>query len=214
MPAAGDAEATDSAIAHARVKAANIPDYARKNVGTEKLIYDNDYPYIQKTGAKKLSELTAEKSYRLRSVEKIYDNDDLPSFKPIADKAVANAWWNDRSGSDHGSFDLKSVDGLSVTFDDKFRFKLIEDKQGEERYKFIKQLQDVLQHPDEVWSNRYDKTLQNTYIKYYKDFPIVLGVEVEKDVRAITFYRLDRDGKVNFEGLKHKRKGILKYKNR
>jgi len=213
VPAAGDAELSPKQDAYDKIKAANVQPYFKRNVGKEKMVYSNDHPYIEKVGVKKLNELDAEKNYGLRSGEKIYDQDDLPGFKPVQDKATANAWWQDMAGSARGSFDLKSVDDLAVTFDNEFRNHVLEGNK-EDRFRIIKQLKDVLQNPDEVWSNRLRDTLQNTYIKYYESGPVILAVEAEKKVRAISMYEIKHGDNINFDSLKKKRKGILKYRTR
>ena len=214
VPAAGDAILSDPTLVVNRMKAANIPPYFKRNVGTEQLVYGDDHPYIQKIGINKLGELDAVKNYGLPSGEKIYKTAvDLPGFKPVADKATANAWWEDTAGSAHGSFDLISADDLTVTFDEKFRYHVLEQNK-DERFAIIKQVKDVLQNPDEIWSNRIRGSIQNTYIKFYDGMPVALGVEAGTDIRAITIYEVKKGGNINYKALQNIRKGILKYKSR
>jgi SPP1 gp7 family putative phage head morphogenesis protein len=214
IPAAGDAQLSPDDHATDVVKAADIQPYFKRNVGEQQLVFADDHPYIQKVGAGKLKELDAVKNYGLRSGEKIYNGvTDLPSYKALTDKATANAWWEDMAGSQRGSFELESLDNLAVTFDNDFRNHLLE-KAGEDRFKFIKEVKTLLEDPDEVWSNRVKDKVTNLYIKYFKDVPMVLVVDAENTVRAVTLYEVQKGGKINYKALQNMRKGILKYKSR
>jgi hypothetical protein len=213
VPAAGDAVAWPDDTINDRIKAAQIPPYFKRNFAEQQLVFADDHPYIQKVGVDTLKELDAVKNYGLRSGEKIYNGvEDLPDFKPISDKAVADAWWQDMSGSAHGSFELIAADDLTVTFDDKFRHHVL-DQNSDDRYRIIKQVEDVLENPDEIWSNRLRGEVQSTYIKYYNGSPVALGVETKNGVRAITIYEVKKGGKINYAALTNIRKGILKYKS-
>lgn len=214
VPAAGDAILSDTELVQNRIKAANIPPYFKRNVGTEQMVFGDYHPYIQKVGVSKLKELDAEKNYGLRSGEKIYNTaTDLPTYTPIQDKAVANAWWEDMAGSKRGSFDIESIDNLSVTFDNEFRNHVFE-QNSDDRYKFVKEVKELLQNPDEVWSNRVKGRIDNIYIKYFDNMPMVLVVEADQSVRAVTVYEVQKGGKINYKALQNMRKGILKYKSR
>jgi len=214
IPAAGDAVAWPDDVINDRIKAANIPPYFKRNFAEQQLVYADDHPYIQKIGVNKLHELDAVKNYGLRSGEKIYNGiDDLPGYKPLKDKAVANAWWEDMAGSQRGSFEIKSVDNLSVTFDNDFRNHVLE-QNNDDRFQFIKEVEALLQNPDEVWSNRIKGNINNIYLKYFDGSPMALIVEADKTVRAVTIYEVTKGGKINYKALQNMRKGILKYKSR
>ena len=213
LPAAGDAVLAGDDHATNAVKAADIQPYFKRNVGKQRLIYAGDHPYIEKIGESKLHELDAEKNYGLRSGEKIYATDELPTFAPDTDKGFALGWWKEQAGSLNADFELKSVDNLSVNFDVEFRRHVLDDNR-DNRSRFLKELKEVLQNPDEVWSNRLKGTVTNIYLKYFEDAPLALIVDADKTVRAATFYEVKKNGKINYKALKNLRKGALKYKNR
>jgi len=212
VPASTNATLTPDDRANSLVKNAKIPPYFRRNVGIEKLIFADDHPYIESIGTGKLRELDAEKTYGLQSVEKIYDKGDLASYKPLADKEAANKWWSENAGSLRGSFDMKSIDGLTVNFDNGFRNHVFEQNK-DDRFLFVDQVKALLESPDEVWSNRTSDKLMNIYIKYYKDAPMALLVDVDNNVRASTIFELKKGKKINFDGIANMRKGALKYRS-
>jgi len=213
LPAAGDAQLSPDDEVTNKVKAASskMQPYFKRNVGQQKLIYSDKHPYIKSVGVDKLAELDAEKNYGMRSGEKIYANDDLPKFKPLADKDAANAWWQQMAGSQRGNFDLKAVDNISVTFDNEFRNHVLEDNR-DDRFRFLNQLKQLVQSPDEVWANRQKGVVNTIYIKYFENAPIALVVEADKTVRALTMYEVKKGGEINYKALKNIRKGALKYK--
>lgn len=205
----GESTVTETTEATNKVKAADIQPYFKRNVGQERLVYSDDHPYIKNIGTGKLRELDAVKNYAMQSPEKIYDMQDLPKFTELPDEAAAETWW--RNMAKGGSFDLKSVDGLQIAFDSDFKHHVLT-QNTDDRYRIIMQLTDVLTNPDEVWANRIRGKLEMTYLKYYKEFPIVLGVEGDKSLRANTLYEAQRKGKLNYDAVKNLRKGVLKFK--
>lgn len=213
VPAGSEMERSPSDLVGNRIKAANIPTDFRRNVGKQRFIFSNDHPYMQKIGVDKLSELDAVKNYGMRSGERIYDNDTLPTFDELPDKDTANAWWTKMAGSQRGSFDIKAVDDLSVLFDNDFRNHVLE-QNSDDRYRLFGQIKEVLQNPDEVWSNRLKDNIHSVYIKYYKDTPIALITEADEKVRAVTLYEVKKEGNINYKALNNMRKGILKYRSR
>lgn len=198
-----------------RIKGAKNPEnpkdaikkYFKGNAGIDKVIFKDDHPYF--IGNKgKLKELDAMENYNLPSVKKIYEFDNLPSYKPLNSNIEANEWWFNRK-----SFEIESVDGLKITLDEEFRKKIISITK---RFDILHLIDDILKKPDEVWFNRNLKQggeLQNTYIKYYDKHPIVVGLETKNGtVRANTLHTLTLpDGKINLTAALNKRKGNLIY---
>ena len=86
---------------------------------------------------------------------------------------------------------------------------LSETKKYKERYKYVNSIDDILKNPDEVWLVKTKETRYTyNYIKFYKEEPVVIIVEIEKDrlININTFFNFTDDSAF--------RKGILikKYK--
>jgi SPP1 gp7 family putative phage head morphogenesis protein len=211
IPAASNDTPTNRTTAKDYEKVADIEPYFKKNVGKEKTIFADGHPYIQEIGSGKIKEFDAEKNYGMDGVEKIYKKGDFPKSVYMADKSSALQWWQEQAGSIRGSFDVKTADGLTVTFDNKFRNHVIE-QNADNRWKIINKVPEVLQKPDEIWSRMIDKELSLTYIKYYDKAPILVQVDAEGTVRGSTMVEMQHNGKINTAEMIKVRKGQLKFK--
>lgn len=192
----------------------NIKKYFKGNAGIDKVIYKDNHPhFINSKGETK--ELTATKNYNLPSVESIYKNkNEFETYKDISEDE-AYKWWETKAGKvidkqPRPSFNVESKDGLTINIDNTFRKKIIDIKR---RGNYLHLIEDVLTTPDEVWFNRNidNNQMQNTYIKYYDNHPIAVGIETTSNgtLRANTMHQLVTDDKINFKGADAKRVGNL-----
>ncbi len=211
IPASTNAIPTDRSQVKKIAKSLDTKPYFAKHVGKEKFVFDQAHPYYKIFGSTKLHELDALKHYNMPSVERIYDMQDLPVADFLPDKEAANSWWEQVSGDKHGSFSLKSADGLNITFDNKFRVHVLE-QNNEDRFRYLHKLVEIIQNPDEVWANRMKGRIQQVYIKYYEGAPMVLQAEAGEGIRAATLFEAKKDGAVNFSSIANSRKGQLKLK--
>lgn len=181
----------------------DIKPYFKGNAGIDKVIYKDNHPYRKAAP----TELSAEKNYNLPSVAKLYDSNDYPSYVPLNTAKEANEFWNGKYPTD-----IKTIDGLNIKIDEEFRYKIIDRLK---RYDLIPLTEDVLKNPDEVWFNRNvdNNQMQNTYIKYYDEHPVIIGIETKNEVfRANTLHKTTLDnGEINFKSADNKRKGVLIY---
>lgn len=211
IPAGGGDAATPRDDVKNIIKAAKVPPYFKRNVGVDKVIYSDNHPYFKNIPSGKESELDAVKNYGMRSGENIYATADLPDYTPLGSKGATNDWWAEMAGSQRGDIVVTGKDNLSVTLDNKFRIHVLEDN-NDGRHRFLNLAPEIIKNPDEIWSNRIKGSLQQVYIKYYDKFPIVVAVDVEKQVTGVTMYEVQKGGKLNYDALKNMRKGVLKYK--
>ncbi len=174
--------------------------------------------------------LQAERDYGMKSWDKIYSRPaNLARYKPqIQNKEDYDAWWNEMASGEQatgkGGFWLDSKLGKVVCgetlkthpFDSKRR-------QVEERWKYYKEVTDVLSDPDEVWHRHEQKKGGMFYIRYYEDYPIIVRVNEQKDktLEATTLFRAEPKPKTKDEKtrqnqkeerLKQNRTGTLMYR--
>ena len=187
-----------------------IKPYFQRNVGKSKVIYTADHPYFQNMTAKglKVSELSATKNYNMRTVDSIYNGKgELPELKAKT-QAAAEAWFNKTATG--GKIKVQTKDGLNVDLDDAFFNKIIASNNTEYagRAVYAHKAPEVMQSPDEVWSNFHRNELQTTYIKYYQDKPYMVAVKDKGgNMQFETFHAADRSGVIE-----QKRSGVLKYR--
>lgn len=179
----------------------DVKPYFKGNAGIDKVIFKDEHPYQNNMP----KELDAEKNYNLPSVKKIYENEDLTSFEGLPNKDAASAYWTSMTNGT-GTVNVKSLDGLDVVFDNDFAKKAIAHEQ--DRYKFLNQFSDVVKSPDEIWANRRNGKIERTYIKYYDDYPIIVGID---NNRAATIHQLRKGDTIDLKAATNKRKGVLIY---
>jgi hypothetical protein len=78
---------------------------------------------------------------------------------------------------------------LNHPFDNNRRAK-------ENRWNFHHELENVLQNPDEVWSERKFGDIINYYLKFYGDSQLVLRINPELSngtIKAFSFYELNQN---------------------
>jgi SPP1 gp7 family putative phage head morphogenesis protein len=187
-----------------------IPPYFQRNAGKSKVVYSADHPLFQKMNAQglKVSELSATKNYNMRSIESIYRVPAaLPEIKPMT-KAAAETWFTKKAQK--GVIDVQTKDGLAVQLDESFFNKMIVNTNPEysDRAGYAHKATEVMQNPDEVWSQFHKGKLQTAYIKYYQDKPYMAAVkENNGKMEFETFHRVDQNGVIE-----QKRSGVLKYR--
>ncbi|AYD48212.1 PBECR2 nuclease fold domain-containing protein [Arachidicoccus soli] len=202
-------------------RAAKVPKEFQNNPAKSKVIYTQEMPYFKQAKINgKL--LQAQKNFGLRPIlsdatdKGIYETYKFDAPVEFANKEEANKWWLDNAGTQRGSFDIDDNKGLAIRFDNKFRNHVIE-QNNDGRETIIGNVKDILQRPDEVWSIATErkgvKSLQRTYIKYYKDFPMV--VQVDGSGEAATMFeasKTTKEGKLlNKDSIENLRQGNLIY---
>lgn len=184
--------------------------YFKRNAGKERVVFTNNHPMmarlIKDDNFGNPSELQAVKHYNLKSVDQIYKSANLPEYNMLKSQEAAIEWYEKHS---KGGFEVAAKDGISVKLDQSFFDKIV--KTGSDkyagRYVYAHKAPEVLQQPDEVWSHMHKGQLQNIYIKYYKDKPLMMAVKENNGVMQFeTFHELDEATIFN------KRKGVLKFR--
>jgi len=168
------------------------------NPGTEKLIYDNGHPYYKAVP----KQLLAVKNYGLKTIEKIYADDNLPARLEMASEKEYRNWWvsmRNITGTD--DFVIKDKVGTSVLFDSvetpgninpykHFKDHILK-RSNEERWRYAANLEDILMQPDEIWCSRENGKIFNYYLKYFADAPyVVIATDKYGIITADTMYVL------------------------
>jgi hypothetical protein len=191
----------------AMFKAANIPKYFQRNPALNREVFTDDHPYYSAAGGK-LKEMTAEGNYGMQSIDHIYDHNEFPAAIESATKGEANSWWRDKAGDLRSPIDITDITGNTVRLTNDFRNHIFEDNR-EDRWRWAGNLPDILQKPDEVWSYKEKGQLKKAYLKFYDGYPVIVKVD---GTDAATFFRFERDGKLNSASAAKHRRGALLYR--
>lgn len=220
-----DAKLTEDEEAFARGRNAKLAKPFKVNVGKTFSALPEDHPYYKNINGitDRKHQLGAVKHYGMNTIQTIYDKPkNLASYqKGLETKQEYFEWWEDKvkkygTGKDKEFAYQSKATGAYLLFDNKLfnKRKTI----SEERYKYIKEVINVIDNPDEVFSLIKGKTkgAENaitTFIKYYKDKPIVVvsnSFRDSKEIKVMSFYKIDNHLKSgSTESL---RMGILEYK--
>jgi len=202
------------------VDSPNMKPYFKRNVGKEEMIFTEDHPYFKRMLADFKNgwrQLMAEENYGMPSVEKIMQRKSLPELQQIQTKAEALEKWENTIGGKKGSITIKSADGVQWNLNQNFKTHLIDQHAKEDRWKYMNNVREVLEAPDEVWSSRKENpdksfTLYKRYIKYYKGKPLVFSYEVGKP-NGWTMYDAKVSSTGRYEKLREdERRGVLIYR--
>lgn len=207
IPAATGAQLTNRDDIKALEKQLKTKPYFKGNFAKNKIVFGEEHPYFKTIKGGK-EQLRAESNYGMRSVDQIYNLNELPSMNFLPDEQAAEHWWNTMSG-EKGSFELTAFETKNKVLASK-NFKDYIFKKQEQRFKYINNIVDVLQAPDEIWQIREKGVVETRYLKYYENTPVVL---VTNNNVAKTMYMVEKDGKINTRSLGKIRTGVLRYKN-
>jgi len=211
IPAASGAQPTNREEVKAVEKQLNTKPYFKGNFAKNKIVYGDEHPYF-KTIKGGIEQLRAESNYGMRSVEQIYNLNELPSLNFLPDQQAAEHWWNTMSG-EKGSFELTAFETKNKVLVGK-NFKDYIFKKQEQRFKYINNIVDVMQTPDEIWQIREKGVVETRYLKYYDTTPVVL---VTIDNVAKTMYTVQKTigdkMVINRQSLEKIRSGVLRHKN-
>ncbi len=191
-----------------------IAPYFRKNAGKELTVFREDHPVVYRV--KKSGEwgagtdLSAVRNYGLPSAEEVYRRSHtLPEMKVADDREAVKAAFRER--------DVVAADGVTIHIGEDFRRKIIEglNRRGKEvdayldRFRFADLVDEVLQAPDEIWSQKHNKEIQTLYFKWYRNNPLVFITKLKNGrLNFESFFDLDRGGLEEIDG--RRRKGVLK----
>lgn len=215
IPAQGQAE-TNSEIAKQYADSPALKPYFRQNSGIEHVAFNEDqHPYFAKlkqfkTGLLKQVELMAEENYAMQPVEKIVARHGLPVMKTASTKEEALQQWSEAPRK------ATSVDGIQWDLKDRWGH-VVDHNSGDERWKYINNVTDVLQGADEVWTSNEanpDGSVSSykRYVKYYKGQPVVFSYPVDRP-DDWTMYQADLASSGKFEKMrKDVRRGVLIYR--
>ncbi|NME69017.1 PBECR2 nuclease fold domain-containing protein [Flammeovirga aprica] len=220
----GKFKVTDSNEA-GKIGGQNVKDkYWRKNIGKTVVFEENKHPYFQAVPNKKPQELKAVQHYNMKKPSQIYaDPEKLNSYKGSIKSEEDFHKWKESMLKKHGrnglknAFVLKDRSGQEVLFDQSFLAHPFDHprRKAKKRWLFYDELEEVFHNPDEVWSfttgvRKKDGVKTKSYIKYYKDYPLLLTCEINgNELKGVTFYKYDTD---NIDNLESKRKGVLIHK--
>lgn len=178
------------------VRDAEIPPAFQNNPAVSKLVFKPTLPYyvksgISKDGGKTIKILQARKNYGLRPLFSdvhdtgIYNAYSFDAPVMIESKEAAENWWKDNAVD--GAMTFTDNKGLTLRTNNGFLNHILHDN-NQYRELIVANLGDVVKHPDEVWSkpDMKDKSdLVRTYIKYYKERPIVVQVNGKGEIYTI-----------------------------
>ncbi|WAC40570.1 PBECR2 nuclease fold domain-containing protein [Pedobacter sp. SL55] len=209
VPAPSGATPTDRSLVKTYADEMETKPYFKGNVGKKMVVYDDEHPYYSYLSKK--SELQAERNYGMRSVKQIYDLSHLPDAEHFDNIDDAHQWWTNAAGGDKkGGFEVIAQNGVSIKFDYNFKVHVFEDNK-DNRWSYIHNLAKVVQQPDEIWSVRNsNNVIEHRYIKYFDDYPMIVGAN---DLRAFSLFQTKSGNRINVEGLRKSRQGVLLYKN-
>lgn len=190
------------------LKDAKVQTYFQSNPAINKVVFTDGYPYM--ATLKKNMPLRWDKGYNMQTIDRIY-KDKLPDTLPEMTKQQANDWWKQQAGTPKGAFYVKDKLGTVCKLDNQTRNHVFEQNK-EDRFKFISNLPDILQDPDEMWSTKGKSgKLTTTYIKYYNDLPYSAQTE---DNRVFTMIKYNISGteKLNEVSVNNDRQGTLVFR--
>ena len=204
MPSSGDAQ---------RIGGKVVAKPFRHNVGKSRIVFEDGHPYFQANADAKVLQLSAVKNYGMKPVKEIYGHPKkLSGYKQeIHTEDDYREYWRileAQYGKEGEGFTLVDrKNNISARFDSALKEKLL--KRG--RFDYFDEAIDVFNTPDEVWatqqtSSTFDNELYNVYLRYYKDTPIVLLVNM--DGRVDSFYKWEK----NINDFEKFRVGLLKQK--
>lgn len=211
-----DVKYSDSEAGKLGKQAATNPLFDR-NTGIEKIVFDDKHPTMEILGKKRM--LTAEGNYGMPSVDKIYTDSNLPEIATAQKEEDYMAWWAaQKKLPNTDNIVIQDITGLSVLFDsyettrvgkttDYFKAHILR-KEGEQRWKYAHEFSQIMQEPDEVWSQMQKGKPVIFYLKYYEDAPYVVVVSDHDNVmKAESMYRLDIESRIQTI-----RRGVLLYR--
>jgi SPP1 gp7 family putative phage head morphogenesis protein len=186
---------------------AAMPKYFQRNVGKTRAVFDDGHPYY-KNSFGNVTEMSAQEVYGMPSPKKLYADIDFVDPLVLPDRDAANAWWKTKAGSLKGSFDVSDHAGNIIRFDGDFRKHLLEGNR-DGMHAIIPNCENIVKHPDEVWAVMEQGKLKTNYLKYYSDFPYVVGVN---DNTAYAMHTFEDDGTLDLKALGKIRRGVLLHK--
>lgn len=166
------------------------------NTGTDRVIFSKDHPYFEQAGQKRPFE--AQRNYGMPSVYKIYADNDWPEAAMLESKDQFKEWLNTLP-KPAGSSDpvIRDRTGTQILFDNS----ITRSARVGQPYNFV----DILQHPDEVWSQRTGSNLTIYYLRYYESGPHVVAASSDGGIlKAEAMFPVTRPIDI--------RKGALIYK--
>jgi SPP1 gp7 family putative phage head morphogenesis protein len=177
------------------------------NAAVDGMAIRKDHSYFNK---KDYSSLKAV-DYGLKDADTIYEKGGLPRLnRSLTDKDQWNdqwaKWYKDNDGTE-GKFTVTDVLDRPITFDAKARDHI-------RRYHLGADIMDVIQNPDEVYSQDHQGKQRAgkfgyRYIKYFNEKPMVVVVEPDGKALRLTTAFDPEVGQVAKE-----RKGVLHYVDR
>lgn len=173
------------------------------NAAVDGMPIKKDHSYFAKAD---YSNLKAVKDYGLKPAEKIYAKPNLPApNRALTDKASWFKKWAElyqqHKGTD-GKFTISDALDRPITFDSRARDQI-------KRYNLGGDILDVLQNPDEIYSQDHQGKKRGTkmsyrYIKFFQDKPVQVVVEPDgKSMRLVNV--ID----ISMNQIDNKRKGVL-----
>lgn len=181
------AKLTTDSKAKALSDSLNLPPMFNNNVGKTGIVFSSGHPYFQEAG--KLSELEAEKTYGMRSLDNIYaDPGKLdPDPEQLSD---FESWFSGQNG------------GKTIRATDQFGDDLTWTRASLEDSEYANQLQDILSQADEVWLVNNKRS----YIKYYNSLALVAQSNKSTGSAVLSFTTDE------LENLSALRKGVLMHR--
>lgn len=203
------------------VKSLKVPTYFQRNVGNTKTLLDADgylkyQTAIDKPRPSEPKKLQAVKNYGMQTAEELYKKYEFDKSAAFKTTKEAFAWF-DGIAKD-GVIKLKDETGYTTNFKREYVRHAMEDHGTEKRMDYIGNFIKVFKEPDEIWSNVNSATssLERYYIKYYKDFPLMIIVDVDNANNPYSFVEISKLIKakkvLNETQLTNKRMGQLLYR--
>jgi SPP1 gp7 family putative phage head morphogenesis protein len=177
---------TDNKISSAdasALMAEKTPPYMKGNVGKEKIIFNDKHPYNESLPTGKVSELSAVKNYGMKTGAKIYEQQSkLPQkAKNLQSNADYKAWIESLAANENGDIVFTTIlplpngDQTEVFLEKKKAEKTLEDA-----WQYAHNLEKVLADASEVYRVKKGSKLETTYVKYFKETPIIVTVSEGK----------------------------------
>jgi len=177
---------TDNRISSADAQALmadKTPSYMKGNVGKEKIIFNDKHPYNESLPTRKVSELSAVKNYGMKTGTKIYEQQSkMPKKATDAQSKVDyKTWIESLAANENGdivfqtNLPLPNGDNTEVFLEKKKAEKTLENA-----WKYAHNLEKVLANASEVYRVKNGSKLETTYVKYFKETPIIVTVSEGK----------------------------------
>lgn len=185
----------------------NISKYFQSNPALSKIVFDEQLPMVKSVGQSKLNNLSAEKDYNMKSVQKLI-NDSSETAQGFNTNEAAKNWWDvTKSNSDYHI--VTDITGLKIKITDTQAHHILDDN-NDGRWGFFKEINEMLSSPDEVWTSKVKNEMQRNYVKYFDGLPLVARVNENNEL--FTFHSLLQPEKINNAEAGQLRKGILIHK--